>query len=312
MIDYDHDISAIDADLIRHGMASIHLVRAGDQAALVDCGTGHSLRNVQAALAQKGIAPEALRYIILTHVHLDHASGAGAAMRAFPNAQLVVHPRGARHMIDPSKLIAGATAVYGEQAMAEMYGDILPVDAARVIETQDGFVLDFNGRPLEFIDTPGHAKHHHCIWDAQSKSWFTGDTFGLAYPECTVDGRAFVFPTTSPVQFDPVAMRASVERLLSRQPEAMFLTHYGKVTGVPALGRALLSRIDAHVAIAKAAATAGDGRKQALLAALTAYLIDELRAHGSRLTHDQAVDVWGLDIELNAQGLEVWLDGSSA
>lgn len=311
MIDYDHDISAIDADLIRHGMASIHLVRAGDQAALVDCGTGHSLRNVQAALAEKGIAPEALRYIILTHVHLDHASGAGAAMRAFPNAQLVVHPRGARHMIDPSKLIAGATAVYGEQAMAEMYGDILPVDAARVIETQDGFVLDFNGRPLEFIDTPGHAKHHHCIWDAQSKSWFTGDTFGLAYPECTVDGRAFVFPTTSPVQFDPVAMRASVERLLSRQPEAMFLTHYGKVTGVPALGRALLSRIDAHVAIAKAAATAGDGRKQALLAALTAYLIDELRAHGSRLTHDQAVDVWGLDIELNAQGLEVWLDGAA-
>ncbi|WP_430432409.1 MBL fold metallo-hydrolase [Methyloversatilis sp.] len=312
MIDYEHDISAIDADLIRHGMAAIHLVRAGDQAALVDCGTGHSLRNVQAALAQKGIAPEALRYIILTHVHLDHASGAGAAMRAFPNAQLVVHPRGARHMIDPSKLIAGATAVYGEQAMAEMYGDILPVDAARVIETQDGFVLDFNGRPLEFIDTPGHAKHHHCIWDAQSKSWFTGDTFGLAYPECTVDGRAFVFPTTSPVQFDPVAMRASVDRLLSRQPEAMFLTHYGKVTGVPALGRALLSRIDAHVAIAKAAASAGDGRKQALLAALTAYLIDELRAHGSRLTHDQAVDVWGLDIELNAQGLEVWLDGAAA
>jgi glyoxylase-like metal-dependent hydrolase (beta-lactamase superfamily II) len=287
MIDYEHDISAIDADLIRHGMAAIHLVRAGDQAALVDCGTGHSLRNVQAALAQKGIAPEALRYIILTHVHLDHASGAGAAMRAFPNAQLVVHPRGARHMIDPSKLIAGATAVYGEQAMAEMYGDILPVDAARVIETHDGFVLDFNGRRLEFVDTPGHAKHHHCIWDAQSKSWFTGDTFGLAYPECTVDGRAFVFPTTSPVQFDPVAMRASVERLLSRQPEAMFLTHYGKVT-------------------------AGDGRKQALLAALTAYLIDELRAHGSRLTHEQAVDVWGLDIELNAQGLEVWLDGAVA
>jgi glyoxylase-like metal-dependent hydrolase (beta-lactamase superfamily II) len=312
MIDYDHDISAIDADLIRHGMASIHLVRAGEQAALVDCGTGHSLHNVQTALAQKGIAPEALRYIILTHVHLDHASGAGAAMRAFPNAQLVVHPRAARHMIDPSKLIAGATAVYGEQAMADMYGDILPVDAARVIETQDGFVLDFNGRPLEFIDTPGHARHHHCIWDAQSKSWFTGDTFGLAYPECTVDGRAFVFPTTSPVQFEPVAMRASVERLLSRQPEAMFLTHYGKVTGVPALGRALLSRIDAHVAIAKAAANAGEGRKQALLAALTAYLIDELRAHGSRLTHEQAVDVWGLDIELNAQGLEVWLDSAAA
>lgn len=194
MIDYEHDISAIDAALLRHGMASIHLLRAGDEAALVDCGTGHSLPNVLAALAHKGIAADKLRYVILTHVHLDHASGAGAAMRAFPNAQLVVHPRGARHMIDPSKLITGATDVYGAQAMADMYGDILPVDAARVIETHDGYVLDFNGRTLEFIDTPGHAKHHHCIWDARSQGWFTGDTFGLAYPECTVDGRAFILP----------------------------------------------------------------------------------------------------------------------
>ncbi len=311
MIDYDHDISAIDADLIRHGMASIHLLRAGDQAALVDCGTGHSLPNVRAALEQKGVAAGQLRYIILTHVHLDHASGAGAAMRAFPDARLVVHPRGARHMIDPSKLIAGATAVYGEQAMAEMYGEIVPVEAARVIETHDGFTLDFNGRPLEFIDTPGHARHHHCIWDARSQGWFTGDTFGLAYPECTVGDRAFIFPTTSPVQFEPVAMRASVERLLAREPRAMYLTHYGRVTHVADLGRALLARIDAHVAIAEAASTAGANRKQRLLEALNALLIEELSAHGSTLTRDQALAIWGLDIELNAQGLEVWLDGQS-
>lgn len=127
-----------------------------------------------------------------------------------------------------------------------------------------------------------------------------------------MDGHAFVFPTSSPVQFDPDAMRASVERMLARTPDAMFLTHYGKVSHVAELGRALLARIDAHVAIARAAATAGDGRKQALLAALSAYLMDELRAHGSALTHDQAMDVWGLDIELNAQGLEVWLDNAAA
>lgn len=312
MIDYEHDISAIDAALIRHGMASIHLLRAGDEAALVDCGTGHSLANVQAALAHKGIAADQLRYIILTHVHLDHASGAGAAMRAFPNAQLVVHPRGARHMIDPSKLVAGATEVYGAQAMADMYGNILPVDASRVIETHDGYVLDFNGRTLEFIDTPGHAKHHHCIWDARSQGWFTGDTFGLAYPECTVDGRAFIFPTTSPVQFDPPAMRASVGRLLARNPQAMYLTHYGRVTGVAELGRALLARIDAHVAVARAASHAVAARKQALLDGLSTLLIDQLRAHGSTLGRDEALAVWGLDIELNAQGLEVWLDSAAA
>lgn len=312
MIDYDYDISAIDAALIRHGMASIHLLRAGDEAALVDCGTGHSLPNVLAALASKGIAADKLRYVILTHVHLDHASGAGAAMRVFPNAQLVVHPRGARHMIDPSKLIAGATEVYGAQAMADMYGDILPVEASRVIETHDAYVLDFNGRTLEFIDTPGHAKHHHCIWDARSQGWFTGDTFGLAYPECTVDGRAFIFPTTSPVQFDPLAMRASVARLLARNPQAMYLTHYGRVGDVPELGRALLARIDAHVAVAHAAGHAGAARKQALLAGLESLLIDQLHAHGSALSRDEAMAIWGMDIELNAQGLEVWLDAVRA
>lgn len=305
-------IHTLDTAFQRDHFDAAYLIVEQGRGAFIDTGTNHAVPRLLQAARDAGLEPEGIDWVLVTHAHLDHAGGAGELMARLPRARLVTHPRAAPHLIDPSRLIAGATAVYGEQAMAEMYGDILPVDAARVIETHDGFVLDFNGRRLEFVDTPGHAKHHHCIWDAQSKSWFTGDTFGLAYPECTVDGRAFVFPTTSPVQFDPVAMRASVERLLSRQPEAMFLTHYGKVSGVPALGRALLSRIDAHVAIAKAAASAGDGRKQALLAALTAYLMDELRAHGSRLTHEQAVDVWGLDIELNAQGLEVWLDGAVA
>lgn len=309
VIDYEDGVSAIDAGLMRHGMAAIHLLRAGDQAALVDCGTSHSLPNVQQALAAKGLDAHQLRYIILTHVHLDHASGAGVMMQAFPNAQLVVHPRGARHMIDPIRLIAGATVVYGEQAMAQLYGDILPVPAARVIETHDGFTLDFNGRALEFIDTPGHAKHHHCIWDARSQGWFTGDTFGLSYPECTVDGRAFIFPTSSPVQFDPPALRASITRMLARTPRAMYLTHYGRVDAVAELGHALLARIDAHVSIARAAASAGAARKQVLLENIDALLREELAAHGCRLDADRVRAIWGLDIELNAQGLEVWLNG---
>ena len=115
-----------------------------------------------------------------THVHLDHAGGAGTLMQALPSAKLVMHPRGAQHMINPSKLIAGATAVYGAAAVQKMYGDMVAVPESRVIVAEDGFKLDLNGRELEFIHTPGHANHHYSIWDSLSRGFFTGDTFGLS------------------------------------------------------------------------------------------------------------------------------------
>ena len=204
----------------------------GGRAAFIDTGTAFAVPRLLAALDALGLAREAVDWVIATHVHLDHAGGVGQLMQALPAARLVVHPRGARHMIDPTALWQGALGVYGAAQMARAYGELLPVDAQRVRTTTDGETLHLAGRPLQFAHTPGHALHHHCIWDARSQGWFTGDNFGMAYPEFNVDGRAFIFPTTTPVQFDPDAMRASIARLMAAAPRQMFLTHYSRISDV--------------------------------------------------------------------------------
>jgi glyoxylase-like metal-dependent hydrolase (beta-lactamase superfamily II) len=230
--DHDHGISTIDAQYHRPGRASIHLIVEKGVTALVDTGTAFSIPGVIATLKQKNLALENVAYVFLTHIHLDHAGGASECMRNFPNAKLVVHPRGARHMAEPEKLIAGVTAVYGEAEFKRVYGEIHPIDANRIIKAPDEFSIDLNDRPLLLLDTPGHARHHYCIFDIQSQSFFTGDTFGVSYREFDVAGMEFVFPTSTPVQFDPDAAHASLDRLMSYHPRFAFLTHYGRISNL--------------------------------------------------------------------------------
>lgn len=310
--DYGNGIIAFDAGYVRPILAAIHLVVENGRVAFVDTGSNDALSNALAALKKLDLDVSAVDYVILTHIHLDHAGGAGALMQAFPNARLVVHPRGARHMAAPEKLVAGVTAVYGAEYVKTVYGEILPVPAERIIEAAEGTLLNLAGRELLCIDTPGHAKHHICVVDRKTGGIFTGDMFGISYREFDVDGRQFIFPTTSPSQFDPVEMRASVERLLAFQPEAMYLTHYSRVPEVAAQGAALLRRMDASVAMAEAAAGEGEGRHARIKGELTAYLLAELRAHGCTLPEAEIIEVLATDLELNAQGLGVWLDTRKA
>lgn len=306
--DFDHGISAIDAGFKRPLLASIHLLREGRAAAVIDIGTNQSVPNVLAVLAAKGIAPADVRYLILTHVHLDHAGGAGAMLRHLPNAQVVIHPRGARHMIDPSRLVAGAVAVYGEAVFREDYGEIVPIPADRVIETRDEFTLDFNGRPLVFLDTPGHARHHHSIFDARSRSFFTGDSFGISYRELDFDGAECIFPTTTPTQFDPAAAHATIDRLMSYAPEHMFLTHYSRVAHTERLAGDLHRLIDAHAELGERVKDAGEQRDRLLEDGVRELLLRHVDAHGCRLARDEVLGVLALDVTLNAQGLAAWLD----
>jgi glyoxylase-like metal-dependent hydrolase (beta-lactamase superfamily II) len=305
-IDLPYGITTVDTGYHRPRFDAAHLIVERGEAAIVDTGSASSVPRLLRALADKGLAPEAVRYVMVTHVHLDHAGGAGVLLRHLPNARLVVHPRGASHMIDPAKLIAGATAVYGEARFRALYGEVVPVAAERVIEAPDNFQLDFNGRPLLFLDTPGHARHHYCIYDAASRGIFSGDTFGLSYREFDTEQGPFLFPTTTPVQFDPEALHASIERLLSFNPERMYLTHFGAIGNVVPLAARLHRGIDAFVALARACAAADD-RRAALTAALNGWLLEALADHGCRMPRERALALLAVDVELNAQGLDLWL-----
>lgn len=306
--DYNNGIYAFDAGYVRPILAAIHFVVENGRVAVIDTGSNDSLPNALAALQRLGLDESAVDFVILTHIHLDHAGGAGRMMQAFPNAQLVVHPRGARHMAEPSKLVEGVSAVYGPEYVKKVYGEILPIPAERIVSAKDGLVVSLAGRELLCIDTPGHAKHHICIVDAKAKAIFTGDMFGLSYRELDVDGRQFIFPTTTPTQFDPAEMRQSIARLLSYQPEAMYLTHYSQVPEVEARAQDLLRHLDALVAIGEREKSAGEARHARIKQAMTDYLLAEIRAHGCTVPEAELLDIWATDLELNSQGLGVWLD----
>jgi glyoxylase-like metal-dependent hydrolase (beta-lactamase superfamily II) len=302
-----HGIRAIDTGFHRPRFDAAWLIVEAGRAAFVDTGTNHSVPRLLAALDAEGLGPDAVDYVIPTHVHLDHAGGAGLLMRHLPNARLVVHPRGARHLVDPVHLIRGATAVYGEEELQRSYGTLVAVDAARVVETADDMTIALAGRPLRFLDTPGHAMHHHCIWDARRRGFFTGDTFGISYREFDTHAGAWIMPTTTPVQFQPEAMRRSVERLLSFAPERLYLTHYGAVEDVPRLGALLLAQLDGMVALARSLAP-GPARHEALVEGLRLLHLRSLREHGVVLPEAQIRTLLALDLELNAQGIAIWLD----
>ena len=302
-----HGIHTIDTGYVRPRFDAAYLVVEQGRGAFVDCGTNHSVPVLLAALDAAGLAPADVDWVILTHVHLDHAGGAGTLMRQLPHARLVAHPRAAPHMIDPARLVAGATAVYGEELFARHYGELVPVPAERVVVAADGHEVDLAGRTLRCIDTPGHARHHLCTWDARSRSWFTGDTFGLSYRELDSAHGAFILPTSSPVQFEPGAMQASIARMLAEAPQAMYLTHYGRVEDVARLGAELHAQIDAMVAMARSCEP-GPGRHDALVAALSGYYLGRARAHACTLDDAAVLRLLEMDIELNAQGLEIWLD----
>jgi hydroxyacylglutathione hydrolase len=306
--DYGFGISAIDSGYVRPRLDAIHLVVEDGRAALIDTGTAHSVPAVLGALAAKGVAPEQVDYVILTHVHLDHAGGAGALMRQFPSATLTVHPRGARHMADPSQLVAGTAAVYGEAEARRLYGDIVPVPRARIRETPDGASLRLAGREFVFYDTPGHARHHVAIRDSRSGHVFTGDVFGLSYRELDDAGRQFVFATSSPVQFDPEPYHRSIDLIAALKPEAAYLTHYGQVRDVAAKAPILHRQVTALAAIGQRWRDAGAERYARLEADVRELLLDEAQRYGAPLDAERVLEIYGQDVALNAQGLGAWLD----
>jgi glyoxylase-like metal-dependent hydrolase (beta-lactamase superfamily II) len=302
-----HGVHAIDTGFQRERFDAAYLLLHGGRAAFVDTGTNLAVPRLLAALDALGVARSAVDWVIPTHVHLDHAGGAGLLMRELPAARLLVHPRGVRHLIDPRRLWQSALGVYGADEMERSYGTLVGVPAERVQASHDGMTVSLAGRELLVADTPGHARHHHCLWDAASRGWFTGDTFGLSYREFDSACGPWIVPTSTPTQFDPSALRRSVERLLSFDPACMYLTHFGRVGDVARLGALQLELLQRMVELGRAEQHSPQ-RHAALERGLLAIYSASLADHGCRLDAARISGLLAMDIELNAQGIAIWLE----
>jgi glyoxylase-like metal-dependent hydrolase (beta-lactamase superfamily II) len=306
-IEYPQGVVAVDTQYVRPRLDASHLISHAGRAAFVDTGTALAVPLLLAALARWQLDPADVDWIFLTHIHLDHAGGAGALLAQLPNARVVVHPRAAPHLADPTKLIAATIQVYGEANYRRAYGEVRPIPAERLLVTEDGTRLALAGRPFAFLHTPGHAVHHHVVHDLEAGAVYTGDTFGTSYRELDVDGVALIMPATPPTQLDPEQLQASIERIVRLRPEAVYLTHYGRVTGVERLGELLQEGLRRYVASARAHHAHAE-RETRMRADIYQWLSEVLDAHGDRHDHAARHAVLDGDIELNVRGLIHWLE----
>ncbi len=226
-VDLGHDVWMVDTRMGGYdGITAGYLIR-GERPCLVETGAAHSAGAVVDLLAGLGVGPDDLATIVVTHIHLDHAGGVGDLAAAFPRAQVVVHEAGARHLADPSRLMASAERVFGP-VLDELFGRLRPTDSERITVLSGDDAVDLGGgRRLESFDSPGHARHHVGLLDSASGDLYTGDAAGVWTPE-TGDLR----PATPPPEFDLEAALGSLDRMRERTPSRLLFSHFGPVTDV--------------------------------------------------------------------------------
>lgn len=303
----DHGIIAVDTDYVRPTLDASHLIIESGRAAFVDTGTNKSVPLLLDALQQENIDAADVDYVFLTHVHLDHAGGAGELLTYLPNAKAVVHPRGARHLREPEKLIQGTIAVYGQERFDEIYGGVTAISADRMIVVDDLQQFELAGRSLQCFFTEGHARHHYCLWDPASLGVFTGDSFGVSYRELDTEKGAFIFPSSTPVDFDPAEAHKSVDRIMAHEPEQLYLTHYSRVTDLSRLADDMHHGIEFYAWLATGHAN-DRHRTEAIKHGMYDYFLLRLQTHGFSGGPDRVHEILDFDINLNTMGLEVWLD----
>jgi glyoxylase-like metal-dependent hydrolase (beta-lactamase superfamily II) len=236
----------------REKATSAYLVEATEPA-LVETGPTTSVPAVLDGLAALGVGAHDLAQIIVTHIHLDHAGGAGALAPHFPDATVWVHERGAPHLADPTKLVASAARIYGEDGLRDLFGPVEPITRDRLRSLTDGSVVSLGNRRIEAVYTPGHASHHVCLVDEQTQSIFVGDALGVFLPDVRV-----LRPATPPPEFDVELAVASVGLVAERRPSRLLFSHFGPADDVTELCRLATSRIEGWAAIVEQALTETD------------------------------------------------------
>ena len=222
MLKINEGVYLIDLNFLGHSQAiAAYLLRGEQEAALVEVGPASTVNTLLSALEQAGVPPQQLRHLLVTHIHLDHAGALGVLMQQLPEAVCYVHPIGAPHLADPSRLIASASRLYGE-LMDTLWGPVLPVPSERIRAVRDGERIEVAGRTLIALDTPGHARHHHAYLDEASGLLFAGDIAGVRMPNTT-----YVRPPTPPPELDLEAWQTSLAKLRALPIQQLALTHFG-------------------------------------------------------------------------------------
>lgn len=300
-----HRISFIDGyDFGVSGRTGAYILEE-DELTVVETGPSPSVPYIKIGLEELGYSLADVKNIIVTHVHLDHAGGAGRLLEICPNATLFVHPRGSRHLVEPQKLAAGARAIYGER-FSELYDPIIPAAKARIVEKTEGDTLKIGpGRILEFWDTPGHAKHHLAIYDPLSNGMFTGDTAGIQYPQLFPHGVDFFLPSTSPNHFDPAAMKQSLQRFREKKLDYIYFGHFGETNLVEEALNQVESWLERFVQ--EAEDTVANGQSYDKIAErLLVHVRSTLREQGIDDQHE-VYQIINVDLQLSALGMVDYL-----
>lgn len=284
----------------RSGVIAAFLLAGNGEVALIETGPTTTLPALEAGIRAAGFAPEDVNKLLVTHIHLDHSGAAGPFVRAYPRATVYVHPIGAPHLVDPAKLVASATRIYGDR-MEPLWGEVAPIPADRVVALADGEPLAVAGRVITPLFTPGHASHHVAYWDAASGTVFTGDVGGVRMP-----GTGYVCPPTPPPDLDFDAWAVSVDRLRALGARRICPTHFGPFDDVAAHLDQILPNLDDFQTIAADALAAGADQDT-----LTAHLHDHMAAALGDVPSDVLVNLeWATPSYMAAMGLTRWITKS--
>ncbi len=296
-------IITVDCNYVEPGFAASYLLVRGERAMFVECNTNHALPELVKAVHAEGLSLEQVDGLIVTHIHLDHAGGAGLFLKTFPNARLFAHPKAARHAIDPSKLVASATAVYGEEFMQRLYGTILPCPEERVQVLKDGDSLFFQGVELEIRHTRGHANHHLVVFEPLTRTLFTGDSCGVSYPVLNAKHGVVALVSTSPTDFDGEAALATLDWIERLAPAWIAPTHFGMIPKSEHPRMLAMLRDQLRFSMDLLTRIRNEGLSEARTCGLLrAWVSEYFQSQGFRLD-ERELGLLDLDLRVNAQGL---------